>query len=91
MALALNKSVMTEVFGPSEGTALRVKQALMVVFGIVLLAVMATRCWLTLIRKKPRCCGWLAVAELQTQLQGCRNSPRNPTLTLRCTFSRTRM
>jgi biotin transport system substrate-specific component len=32
---------MTEVFGPSEGTALRVKQALMVVFGIVLLAVMA--------------------------------------------------
>jgi biotin transport system substrate-specific component len=41
MALALNKSVMAEVFGPSEGTALRVKQALMVVFGIVLLAVMA--------------------------------------------------
>jgi biotin transport system substrate-specific component len=41
MALALNKSVMTEVFGPSEGTALRVKQALMVVLGIVLLAVMA--------------------------------------------------
>ena len=41
MALALNKSVMTEVFGPSEVTALRVKQALMVVFGIVLLAVMA--------------------------------------------------
>jgi biotin transport system substrate-specific component len=32
---------MTEVFGPSEGTALRVKQALMVVLGIVLLAVMA--------------------------------------------------
>lgn len=41
MALALNKSVMTEVFGPSESTALHVKQALMVVFGIVLLAVMA--------------------------------------------------
>ncbi|WP_026352202.1 biotin transporter BioY [Yoonia vestfoldensis] len=41
MALALNNSVMSEVFGPSEGTALRVKQALMVVLGIVLLAVMA--------------------------------------------------
>jgi biotin transport system substrate-specific component len=41
MALALNNSVMSEVFGPREGTALRVKQALMVVLGIVLLAVMA--------------------------------------------------
>lgn len=41
MALALNDKVLTEAFGPREGTALRVKQALMVVLGIVLLAVMA--------------------------------------------------
>ncbi|MBR2657661.1 MAG: biotin transporter BioY [Loktanella sp.] len=41
MALALNDRVLTEAFGPSSGTALRVKQALMVVMGIVLLAVMA--------------------------------------------------
>ena len=41
MALALNDKVLTEAFGPSSGTALRVKQALMVVLGIVLLAVMA--------------------------------------------------
>lgn len=41
MALALNDRVLTEAFGPSHGTALRVKQALMVVLGIVLLAVMA--------------------------------------------------
>ncbi len=41
MALALNDRVLTEAFGPSSGTALRVKQALMVVMGIVLLTVMA--------------------------------------------------
>ncbi|WP_322892675.1 MULTISPECIES: biotin transporter BioY [unclassified Yoonia] len=41
MALALNDKVLTEAFGPSSGTALRVKQALMVVLGIIVLAVMA--------------------------------------------------
>ena len=41
MALALNDKVLTEAFGPSEGTALRVKQALMVVLGIVALSIMA--------------------------------------------------
>ena len=41
MALALNDRVLTEAFGPSQGTALRVKQALMVVLGIIVLAVMA--------------------------------------------------
>ncbi|MFN3661748.1 biotin transporter BioY [Yoonia sp.] len=41
MALALNDKVLTEAFGPSQGTALRVKQALMVVLGIIVLAVMA--------------------------------------------------
>lgn len=41
MALALNDKVLTEAFGPSEGTALRVKQALMVVLGIAALAVLA--------------------------------------------------
>ena len=41
MALALNDKVLTEAFGPSEGTALRVKQALMVVLGIVALSILA--------------------------------------------------
>ena len=41
MALALNDKVLTEAFGPTEGTALRVKQAAMVVLGIVALAIFA--------------------------------------------------
>ncbi|MGJ8622195.1 MAG: biotin transporter BioY [Yoonia sp.] len=41
MALALNDKVLTEAFGPSQGTALRVKQAAMVVLGIAALAIMA--------------------------------------------------
>ncbi|MEJ8560893.1 biotin transporter BioY [Yoonia sp. GPGPB17] len=41
MALALNDKVLTEAFGPSEGTALRVKQAVMVVLGILALAILA--------------------------------------------------
>ncbi|MDX8349627.1 biotin transporter BioY [Cognatiyoonia sp. IB215446] len=41
MALALNDKVLTEAFGPSEGTALWIKQALMVAFGIVALAILA--------------------------------------------------
>ena len=41
MALALNDKVLTEAFGPSEGTALRVKQALMVVLGIMALSILA--------------------------------------------------
>jgi biotin transport system substrate-specific component len=41
MALALNDKVLTEAFGPSEGTALRIKQALMVVLGIMALAIFA--------------------------------------------------
>lgn len=41
MALALNDKVLTEAFGPSQGTALRVKQAAMVVLGIMALAIMA--------------------------------------------------
>ena len=41
MALALNDKVLTEAIGPSEGTALRVKQALMVVLGIVALSILA--------------------------------------------------
>ena len=41
MALALNDKVLTEAFGPSEGTALRVKQAMMVVLGIMALAILA--------------------------------------------------
>lgn len=41
MALALNDKVLTEAFGPSEGTALRVKQVLMVVLGIVALSILA--------------------------------------------------
>lgn len=41
MALALNDKVLTEAFGPTEGTALRVKQVLMVVLGIVALSILA--------------------------------------------------
>ena len=41
MALALNDKVLTEAFGPSEGTALRVKQVMMVVLGIVALSILA--------------------------------------------------
>jgi biotin transport system substrate-specific component len=41
MALALNDKVLTEAFGPTEGTALRVKQAAMVVLGIMALAILA--------------------------------------------------
>lgn len=41
MAFALNDKVLTEAFGPSEGTALRVKQVLMVVLGIVALSILA--------------------------------------------------
>lgn len=41
MALALNDKVLAEAFGPSTGTALRVKQAAMVVLGIAVLAIMA--------------------------------------------------
>lgn len=35
MALAMNDKVLTEAFGANEGTALRIKQAVMVVLGIV--------------------------------------------------------
>ena len=55
MALALNDKVLTEAFGPSEGTALRVKQAVMVILGIAALAIFVIahrlvvppqrRCW----------------------------------------------
>lgn len=41
MALTMNDKVLTEAFGPSEGTALLVKQAVMVVLGIAALAIMA--------------------------------------------------
>lgn len=41
MALALNDKVLTEAFGPSEGTALRIKQVTMVVLGIAALAIAA--------------------------------------------------
>lgn len=41
MALALNDKVLTEAFGPSEGAALRVKQVLMVVLGIVAMSILA--------------------------------------------------
>lgn len=41
MALALNDKVLTEAFGPSEGTALRIKQAVMVILGIAALALTA--------------------------------------------------
>ncbi len=41
MALALNDKVLTEAFGPSTGTALRIKQAAMVILGIAALALTA--------------------------------------------------
>ena len=41
MAHTMNDKVLTEAFGPTDGTALRIKQALMVVFGIAALAIMA--------------------------------------------------
>ena len=41
MALARNDMVLTETFGPSQGTALRVKQVAMVVLGIAALAIFA--------------------------------------------------
>ncbi|WP_400087797.1 biotin transporter BioY [Yoonia sp. R78084] len=41
MALALNDKVLAEAIGPSTGTALRIKQAAMVVLGIAVLAIMA--------------------------------------------------
>lgn len=41
MALALNDKVLTEAFGPSEGTAVRIKQAVLVALGIVVLAIAA--------------------------------------------------
>lgn len=41
MAITMNKPALAEVFGPSEGTALRVKQATLVVLGIAALTVMA--------------------------------------------------
>lgn len=41
MALALNDKVLTEAFGPSEGAALRIKQAALVVLGIIALAIFA--------------------------------------------------
>lgn len=41
MSLALNDKVLTEAFGPSQGTALRVKQVVMVVLGIVALSILA--------------------------------------------------
>ncbi len=41
MALALNDKVLTEAFGPSAGTALRIKQAVMVILGVAALALTA--------------------------------------------------
>lgn len=41
MATTMNKPVLAEVFGPAEGTALRIKQAVLVVLGVALLAVAA--------------------------------------------------
>ena len=41
MAIAMNDRVLTEAFGPSEGSALRIKQVLMVVLGIAALALTA--------------------------------------------------
>lgn len=41
MALARNDLVLTEAFGPSEGTALRLKQAALIVLGIAALAILA--------------------------------------------------
>ena len=41
MSIALQNKVLTEAFGASEGTALRVKQAVLVVVGIIALAIAA--------------------------------------------------
>ncbi len=41
MALTMNDKVLTEAFGANEGTALRVKQALLVVVGIAAMAALA--------------------------------------------------
>jgi len=41
MALTLNDKVLTEAFGANEGTALRIKQAAMVILGIAALAIFA--------------------------------------------------
>ncbi|SIS91518.1 biotin transport system substrate-specific component [Roseivivax lentus] len=41
MTIALNRNVLADAFGPSEGTALRLKQAALVVLGIAALAVAA--------------------------------------------------
>ncbi|MGR3322962.1 MAG: biotin transporter BioY [Pseudooceanicola sp.] len=41
MAQAMTDRVLTEAFGPAEGTGLRIKQAILVVAGIALLAIMA--------------------------------------------------
>ena len=41
MSIAMNDRVLTEAFGPSEGSALRIKQVLMVVLGIIALTAMA--------------------------------------------------
>jgi biotin transport system substrate-specific component len=41
MNLTMNRNVLVEMFGANEGTALRVKQVALVVFGIVALAVAA--------------------------------------------------
>ncbi|WP_010139041.1 biotin transporter BioY [Oceanicola sp. S124] len=41
MSHALNKQVLSETFGPTEGAALRLKQAVLVAMGIALLAIMA--------------------------------------------------
>ena len=41
MAVTMNDKVLAEAFGPSEGTALRIKQAILVVVGIAVLAIAA--------------------------------------------------
>ncbi len=41
MAITMNKPALAEVFGPNEGTALRVKQAALVALGIALLTIAA--------------------------------------------------
>lgn len=41
MATTFNDAVLTEAVGPTEGSALRIKQAAMVVFGIAILAIAA--------------------------------------------------
>lgn len=41
MALTMNDKVLTEAVGPTEGTALVIKQVAMVVLGIVALAIFA--------------------------------------------------